>query len=1008
MRAFIAILLTILCLPAAAEDAALTSASAVVAANRGGGKLLPARTAVMSASTDGSSASVTLTTQTIMQPWRTDTVEKLKSELGEALGTGGKPARVTVVSGGRALDDYVPPFLRTERKPRAGLAPRNGPPLVRRADPVTSAPTNGIAGRNIVVWPSHGVYFANKDTLRWEWQRPRMFTIVEDMLPMSFVNPYIIPMLENAGATVFSARERDFQVNEVVVDDGGANPAGSRFSITGRGFETTTTPGFRNGLAPFADGLNPHTSGTTHFAAAGPGLTPAMAQWIPAIPADGDYAVYVSYAASPLGAPDARYTVRHAGGETSFLVNQRAAGNTWVCLGTFHFRAGSDAARGSVELSNSSAERGVSVSADAVKFGGGMGDVLRRGTGSGYPRYAEGATTWLQYAGIDPDLVSPRGRLRGDEYTVDYTCRPEYANLLTGAPCGPNNDRSNPGMGVPVDISFAFHTDAGITTGTVGTLSIYTLRGQDDETTFPDGRDRMLNRDLADLVQASVVGDVRALFCSTWAQRDLADRSYAESRRPNMPSLLMELLSHQNYDDMKFALDPRFRFAVSRAIYKGMLRFLAQETGADPVVQPLPPELLEARSLGGGMVRVAWRSVDDPLEPTAKPDGFVVYRRAGDGGFDNGVFVGGGETTSVAMHVPESERDIQSFRVTAVNAGGESLPSGLLATRGTAKGAKRALVVDGFDRVAPPALVAGAREGADRSVDRGVGAGWTQGLTGDQFDFDRSHAWEGNDTPYTNDNPGHGASFGDLEALQELGNTRDNAMRHGEAFAAMGWGFDTVSARGLAADAAVQTSAAAALAPYAVVDWLLGEQRTTMPPPAHDETTGSADRMKPEFVAWPKEQQKIVAEYLAGGGRLLASGAYVATDLQDSPLATAADRAFLKDVLRTRWLGACGSRTNRVEPSATDGPFKGMAPLKISAGLGEGGAYGVESPGAIEGLPKSPPAVLRYSDGKAGAAVAAESGAGRVVVLAFPFECVVGADARVDVLRRAAGYLVAK
>ena len=184
-------------------------------------------------------------------------------------------------------------------------------------------------------------------------------------------------------------------------------------------------------------------------------------------------------------------------------------------------------------------------------------------------------------------------------------------------------------MGVPVDLSFAFHTDAGISTGTVGTLSIYTLRGQDDETTFPDGRDRMLNRDLADLVQASVVRDVRALFCSTWAQRDLADRSYAESRRPNMPSVLVELLSHQNYDDMKFALDPRFRFAVSRAIYKGMLRFLAQETGVEPVVQPLPPGVTEARSLGGGRVRVAWRAVDDPLEPTAKPDGFVVYRRGG-------------------------------------------------------------------------------------------------------------------------------------------------------------------------------------------------------------------------------------------------------------------------------------------------------------------------------------------------------------------------------------------
>ena len=188
---------------------------------------------------------------------------------------------------------------------------------------------------------------------------------------------------------------------------------------------------------------------------------------------------------------------------------------------------------------------------------------------------------------------------------------------------------------------------------------------------------------------------------SSWAQRDLTDRSYAESRRPNVPSLLMELLSHQNYDDMKFALDPRFRFAVSRAIYKGMLRFLAQETGVEPVVQPLPPEITEAKSLGGGRVRVAWRGVDDPLEPTAKPDGFVVYRRGDGRGFDNGTLVEGGETTSVELSIPDSVTVPQSFRVTAVNAGGESLPSGVLATLGGAEGAQRALIVDAFDRLAP-------------------------------------------------------------------------------------------------------------------------------------------------------------------------------------------------------------------------------------------------------------------------------------------------------------------
>ncbi len=63
---------------------------------------------------------------------------------------------------------------------------------------------------------------------------------------------------------------------------------------------------------------------------------------------------------------------------------------------------------------------------------------------------------------------------------------------------------------------------------------------------------------------------------------------YSESRRPNIPSVLLELLSHQNFLDMQFALDPRFRFEVSRSIYKGMLRFLSVQYNFKYVVQPLP------------------------------------------------------------------------------------------------------------------------------------------------------------------------------------------------------------------------------------------------------------------------------------------------------------------------------------------------------------------------------------------------------------------------------------
>lgn len=51
------------------------------------------------------------------------------------------------------------------------------------------------------------------------WQRARLFQTVEDLGPLAFTIPYIIPMLENAGASVFVPRERDKQLNEIVVDN---------------------------------------------------------------------------------------------------------------------------------------------------------------------------------------------------------------------------------------------------------------------------------------------------------------------------------------------------------------------------------------------------------------------------------------------------------------------------------------------------------------------------------------------------------------------------------------------------------------------------------------------------------------------------------------------------------------------------------------------------------------------------------------------------------------------
>ena len=59
--------------------------------------------------------------------------------------------------------------------------------------------SKGLSDRTIAVWQSHGRYF-DQGTGRWIWQRPCLFQTVEDMFTQSFVLPYLVPMLENAGA----------------------------------------------------------------------------------------------------------------------------------------------------------------------------------------------------------------------------------------------------------------------------------------------------------------------------------------------------------------------------------------------------------------------------------------------------------------------------------------------------------------------------------------------------------------------------------------------------------------------------------------------------------------------------------------------------------------------------------------------------------------------------------------------------------------------------------------
>ncbi len=935
-------------------------------------------------------------------PFREESLAALRSNITKIVLEYRGEGSVTLVAGHRTLEEFIPPVYRTG-KPIETTAPAPAiAPWVRRVSSPAPQATAGLYGRHICLWGSHG-WFYDTNEKRWEWQRPRMFTVVEDLLPTAFMLPFLVPMLENAGAVTAYPRERDWQFHEVLVDDGdGGDRSENGLFIpkTPDAWKPGEGRGFKNGMAPYEDGVNPHAAGGHHV---GPARG-AAAQWVPNIPETGHYAVYVSYNMAPDRDEGASYVIRHSGGISQFLVNQRIGGNTWVYLGNFLFQKGMKAELGSVELTGTSSDASATISADCVKFGGGMGDSMRGGSTSGYPRYCEAGRYWLSFAGVDQDLVFRYG-FKGDgdgvDYTEDYVSRAEYANYLKGAPCGPNPNRDHPGLGVPVDLAFGMHTDAGIKNGIVGTLSIYNETGDKKDPTFPDGSPRFDdNRMLSDLIQTEIVEDVRALFTSSWTRRRLWNQSYSENRRGNMPSSLLELLSHQNFHDQKYALDPRFRFHVSRAIYKAMLRFLAHKNGYEPVVQPLSPKHLVISRRSDTSAWLSWKSCPDPLEPTAVPDAYVVYRREGSSesaaDFDSGILVRGEGFLCEGL----DPGMVYSFRVTAVNAGGESFPSEALSIRtGNRPDGKRALIVSAFDRLAPPSFImAPGHEGVDRS-DHGVGYLVNFGLSGNQWDFDPKSEFR------TNDAPGHGASDGDMETLLELGNTFDFVIRHGAALSSAEWGFDSAS------DEAVREGMPQ-LGEYAFVDWLLGEERTTNPP-AGIEKEGAPDRMQPDFEALTQRDRELIKGYLESGGALFLNGAYVATDLAGRPDATEEGRAFLTDILRGYWTADCGSKTNVVF-TASESPFQTPARFQISMGPGMDGIYGVELPDALK--PASPPkndknyepseTLLRYGDNGWSAAIGFRK-SHRFIVFGFPFECVAGEETRHAVMAEVLAYLFA-
>lgn len=860
--------------------------------------------------------------------------------------------KLTIMAGGLPIEQLVAGSKCEKGMPNAwGKTEYEGAPLVMN-DSRPYFVSHGLFDRHLSLWASHGRYYDGKKD-RWKWQRPNLFGTTEDLFTQTIVIPYLVPMLENAGAVVFTPRERDWQKNEVIVDNGG------RGYVEDSGKETWKTAqenGFAYHAGTYRDGENPFTQGTARAVKATKKADVSWASYQPNIPQGGKYAVYVSYQSLKNSVSDAQYIVMHKGQRTVFKVNQQMGGGTWVYLGTFDFDRGNNEFNRVVVI-NSSSESGV-VTTDAVRFGGGMGNIERGGSCSGMPRCLEGARYSAQWAGAPYSVYSSKNG--SDDYGDDINVRSNMTNWLAG---GSTYVPTLEGKKVPIELSLAVHSDAGYTTvndSIIGSLAICT-------TSFNDGRlnsgvSRMVSHDFADSLLTGLQRDISGKY-RKWTRRYLWDRNYSETRKPEVPSAIIETMSHQNFADMRRGLDPNFRFTLARSLYKTILRFVNGNHSVPSVVQPLPVSNFRIERNSSGGLRLSWIAEKDEQEPTAVPTSYIVYTSEDGMGFDNGTVV---YTSSFDF---EAKKGVNyCFKVTALNRGGESFPSETLAAYlSKSAHAKDILVVDGFSRLSGPAVVDDySRQGFDLGSDIGVSYGLTAGWNGRQQCFDKSRAGS--------EGEGSLGYCGDeLAGRFIMGNNRDGSVCHVKDIAMSG-AYNVVGCSLEALD-----NNLVKLDHYNLVDIAFGLQRND----GHSLVV---------YKTFSETLQSKLRSYAKSGGRILVSGAYVGSDMTHPH-----ERSFMSDVLKTTFTGTDTNAGNNM----VDG--LGLS-FDIIRQINDRhfAATSVDRIAACDGRSF---AAMRYQDGST-AGVAYDGTDYKSFVMGYPYECINNVRTRQQVMKGLLGFLL--
>lgn len=797
-------------------------------------------------------------------------------------------------------EDRINPNARLPELTPDWSEPGNAPPAVstplpKAFGPIAPAarqPVGALTGRLVFMNSGHGWTY---DPDRWRLQRGNLNEMNEDYGNLDQLN-FFAAYCFNAGATVISMRPLGQQTNEVVLDNDHPNVV-----FAGTWFDSTSTVFFGSaGDIPYR---------YADFAA----TETATATYTPNIPVAGYYPVYTWVrAGSDRG--NQLYRIRHTGGEAQIRIPHHMVGNGWIYLGEYYFNAGTSSALGAVVVSNlRGASPGDYVFADAIRFGNGMGSVNRGGGVSGYPREEESCRYWIQANLGQGQSAHIYNSGSGDE-SDSWSAPPIMSAEMNREQEGNIHKR----------IHISFHSNAG---GGRGVLGLITGNPTPNQSTLALLAGREVNDDLVALGSPplELPWFNRTTFTYSGGYSEIDGGLFTNE----MDATIIEVAFHDSASDAALMRDPKARAAIGKAAMHAVVKYMNQFDGVPLNFLPEPPVNVRASGIMGGSIRLDW---DAPVSSggSGAPTGYVIYRSTNGYGFGQPIVLGNVTSHTVTGLVAGTDF---YFRVAAVNAGGESMPSEVVGCRAPENNASpRILVVNAYDRF---------------------------GRTGNLRQNTTPQSWAPPD------------ATGAIErVLPRRVNSFDYVVQHGKAISTFGMPFDSCQNEAVA-------NGDVALGDYRIVIWAAGQESTA------DESFSDAE-------------QAVIAAFRNQGGHLFVSGSEVAWDLDRVSGPSATDRAFFNNHLKADLLSDANDDSGSYTiASAPSGIFSSRTSTTFDDGAR--GLYWVQTPDVLTPLGAGVTTALSYSGNTNGAAAIqydGSAGGGKVVYFGFPFETITSVNRR--------------